>query len=1464
MLVGSAEVRVSPDSSGFGAKTEAQIRKALAGVTANVEITLDGTALRTKVNAAVKAATAGIQAKIGTDIDTSPITTKVKKAVADAAATIASTPGAQLDLFDIDPAKLTAEVTAAKAAASAALAAGKQLELKLDFDTDEFAAKVAAANAAVRAATGDLEASAGRQLDPAVRRLAAERALQTALEGLDDLDVEVDMTVDDDGFRSEVSRVVRSAEAGQKVKVPVDIGGGGGGDADRVGAAAGGIFGRAVLRSAARVLAAGGLAQIFTAATSGAVALGGALISATGAAGSLVSVVSVLPGILSAAAQAAASIGFALGGVGGALKAYTSMQNAIGKAAAGGGGGGGDSGASARAAERAIRNAQRGVEDAYRSAADAVENANERIEESGRSLIRAQRSQQDAQEDLTQARIEAREEAEELRRSVERLSLTEAEARRRLAEARIRNALAQQRAEMDLTGVTEETLKALERQAALEDKAAVNPREKAANDLRDAELDLEEATAKRIETQEKLAEFDRTGVEGTERVIEAKERLADANEEVIDRERDLIKANRDLVRAQEDGARRIADAQENLADAIASAAEGAAGAAGGAAGAIDAYEAALARLSPAARRFVEFLVSLEPTLRRVQATAAQGLFPGLEQAITALLPLVGDLEPIIGATAKTLADLAIEGANLIASPAFRGDLVTIGQRNIDIITGLGRAAISGGNSLRYITIAAGPLTQHLVDLTQHFALLIEQALALGRANGSLDAFFGRVQGRLDRLIVTLVAFGTGLFRVFREATPAGDKYLDTLAKLAVRFEMITDNASKSGALRDFFESTRPAVEALFRLIGDLASGLTRLGTENFGAFTLFAEQLRTELLPVLLQVLSTIDTDFLSALISLTTGMANLFGAVLVGNPTLTLLVNTLAELADTISDLLTNIPVLSPILQTLLTAFGALAVVGAVVALKQFASSIFGVEKALMAMTGSANAAALAQTRVGAAAATAGAIMTKAFLIGAVILAAKSALDALAPSVDKVVASVVRAKDPLAAFEDGLRKLNNPGFFDKLILSAKEAFSVEGVLKSLRENFSLSGRSGVEFGSSTEDAFRKLASTSAATAQQVIDQMNGQGKSTVAYQRILEDVINEKAKQGIAESDVQKKIDAATRALQTNNEAMQEHTDKMRAATNQALSLSSASIGTEEAFDRLTDSLVKNGLNFDITSEKGRENKRMLDNLVGSIQREIEELGKAAAAGSIDNQRKEALLAHLNNLANSGYPGAKEQAARLRLELEAIQAEYRGVVSLDTTRAVAAIDDLTTRLAYLQRVGISAQNNINRGTAGDPDFREFGGRVQRNAAYIVGEKRPELFIPDRDGVILPQVPPLAIPTGLDPGATDGPISFSGTSFDMDGLLSALRDLEATLTEQLASDGRVMRPEDTRATEDTPRTVTVEQTINGPLVRIEQTFGPGSAAADIIEAMHAVAKDEIAVTLAEVLKDHGAGVGARD
>lgn len=66
--------------------------------------------------------------------------------------------------------------------------------------------------------------------------------------------------------------------------------------------------------------------------------------------------------------------------------------------------------------------------------------------------------------------------------------------------------------------------------------------------------------------------------------------------------------------------------------------------------------------------------------------------------------------------------------------------------------------------------------------------------------------------------------------------------------------------------------------------------------------------------------------------------------------------------------------------------------------------------------------------------------------------------------------------------------------------------------------------------------------------------------------------------------------------------------------------------------------------------------------------------------------------------------------------------------------------------------------------------FREGGGDVQSGKAYVVGEKRPELFVPKTSGTIIPSVPSM----GRSGGTTVNPaislaitLNGDGTNFDM-------------------------------------------------------------------------------------------------
>ena len=68
---------------------------------------------------------------------------------------------------------------------------------------------------------------------------------------------------------------------------------------------------------------------------------------------------------------------------------------------------------------------------------------------------------------------------------------------------------------------------------------------------------------------------------------------------------------------------------------------------------------------------------------------------------------------------------------------------------------------------------------------------------------------------------------------------------------------------------------------------------------------------------------------------------------------------------------------------------------------------------------------------------------------------------------------------------------------------------------------------------------------------------------------------------------------------------------------------------------------------------------------------------------------------------------------------------------------------------------------------------REFGGPVSKGRAYIVGERRPELFVPNTNGVIIPQVPSMDYSgTSMSAGAMAIDVNIQGVSYGDDILFT--------------------------------------------------------------------------------------------
>jgi hypothetical protein len=246
---------------------------------------------------------------------------------------------------------------------------------------------------------------------------------------------------------------------------------------------------------------------------------------------------------------------------------------------------------------------------------------------------------------------------------------------------------------------------------------------------------------------------------------------------------------------------------------------------------------------------------------------------------------------------------------------------------------------------------------------------------------------------------------------------------------------------------------------------------------------------------------------------------------------------------------------------------------------------------------------------------------------------------------------------------------------------------------------------------------------------------------------------------------------------------ATQRSIDALNRRSSLLLSLSGAEIDYQQAVDDATAAVKANGRTHDINTQKGRDNKRALDQVAASAiaQRDAmlkandgnvkaaraAETGRAAFVKlamqmgyskaqaqamaqsliKIPNVTREAKLK-----ANKADLDAKLAAAKRQLADKDLTKERRAQLNADIKKLQAQVNAAQAKINSLQgktvtiltRYTTAGSRSSGSGSGGGhiaPDERASGGPVTKGVPYIVGEHRPELFVPKENGTIIPRVP---------------------------------------------------------------------------------------------------------------------------
>ncbi|WP_328339550.1 hypothetical protein [Micromonospora sp. NBC_00421] len=566
-----------------------------------------------------------------------------------------------------------------------------------------------------------------RQLRPEVRRAAADLSRDTQ--------ISVRTTLDTSGADGDRARLKAKIDrTGAQMRVGVDDRDVGPGvdragsriksAFERVGADVGQVLSRAV---------SGGMESGAAAATSGGGALLGILGSlAAGAATLTVSALALVPALQMVAGGFGVALGggialvsllgtvvLAFGGVFEALQAHSAMQD---QAVASG----------ARLASQelsnsiAIRNATEAIGDARRRQARTVADVADRIADSERRVAEAAARASDAQQRLNDVRAEA----------VKRIN--------DLAKAARDAAGDESQAELDLAGA-KERLRVIESHLAMGDGVYTDlQRQQALLDIKRATDELTDAQETAASSQAAATAAAKAGVEGDKQVVAARKAAEAAAQDAVDAERALTRAKRDGARAQEDANIAVARAVRGLSDLQRQQAEQARSSTQASAAATK-WAQAYGELTPAGRRFVDQLISMQGHLDDLKATAQDATLPGVTSFLRDADTRFPQVNKHIAAMGGIVGGIFRRLGQYIRTPLF-GEQFTRILGSVERFTAsLGNATTTALPALITLTDEASPLLEAFGGWIERGATKFADWIESARKSGALTDFFRDVR-----------------------------------------------------------------------------------------------------------------------------------------------------------------------------------------------------------------------------------------------------------------------------------------------------------------------------------------------------------------------------------------------------------------------------------------------------------------------------------------------------------------------------------------------------------------------------------------------------------------------------------------------------------------------------------------------------------------------------------------------
>ena len=253
------------------------------------------------------------------------------------------------------------------------------------------------------------------------------------------------------------------------------------------------------------------------------------------------------------------------------------------------------------------------------------------------------------------------------------------------------------------------------------------------------------------------------------------------------------------------------------------------------------------------------------------------------------------------------------------------------------------------------------------------------------------------------------------------------------------------------------------------------------------------------------------------------------------------------------------------------------------------------------------------------------------------------------------------------------------------------------------------------------------------------------------------------------------KPVEGASMIYTQNVEAMIQKNREFEEALN-SIGLTSAQVfqaianGAAEGYGSLNEFIVDLAKSQQFFNEAFSILEAGIENTIGDVAFAI---GEAFANGG--NALKAGGSALLGGMA-----AVLNQLGQLAIQAGiTIAATRKSLETLNPVFAIAAGVAMIALAGYLSAKSQALAGNfggggsISAGTGSTFTNREFGGPVSKGRAYIVGERRPELFVPNTNGIIVPQLPSMDYSgASMQAGAMAVDVNIRGVSYGDDILFT--------------------------------------------------------------------------------------------